>query len=384
MFDADDKILAELILEIENGKVFRWSFVLCFMKKIKFNFSGEKLVFETSQSLFSSASVDNRTKVLLNSLRKNKDISYEKILDVGCGYGALGIFLKKQNSGAEVLCTDRDSLAVKFVERNAKINEVDVKTKWAIGYNNVTGKFNVIVSNFPAKAGLNALKDFVYGASYLLNKDGIFAIVIVSGLESDFEKVLNENIDVVYHETSSGYLIYHLKFKKIIKFFGESYFRNKIRFLDYEMKTAYNLPEFDTPSFSTELFLEFLKEMSYKNISIINPNQGHVALGALKFLEPEKINLISRDLLSLEFSKENLLKNGFENIGDGAKADLVIWNVNADEEFELFSKRLDELKKCSERILIGGKSNMIQRFLKKNGIEILEEKKNHGFIVVAI
>ena len=169
------------------------------MKKIDFNFSGEKLTFETSQSLFSSAHVDNGTKFLLNSLRKNNDISYGEILDVGCGYGPLGIFLKQQNPDANVLCVDRDCLAVEFARVNAKLNSVDVDTKCGLGYEKVDGKFDLIVSNFPAKAGEKMLMNFIYGASSLLNKNGSFAMVIVRGLEKSFRNVINNDIESAPH-----------------------------------------------------------------------------------------------------------------------------------------------------------------------------------------
>jgi len=355
------------------------------MKKINFNFGGEKLVFETSQSLFSSAGVDAGTKFLLNSLRKNDAISYGKILDVGCGYGPIGIFLKRQNSGADVLCVDRDSMAVEFAGRNAKLNGVEINTKWGLGYSGVGGKFDLIVSNFPAKAGANALKNFVYGASGLLKKDGIFAVVIVRRLESELLELLDDSIEVAYHETVGTYSVYHLKFGKNLEISSDPHLRNRIKFLEYDIETAYNLPEFDTPSFLTELFLDRLEGRVAKDVGVVNPNQGHLALGALKILKPKKMILTSRDLLSLEFSKRNLLGNGFENVessdADSSKKDLVIWNVNKDEELELFRGRLEGFGKSSDKILIGGRASIIRRFLKKCGVKILQEKVKKGFLV---
>lgn len=358
------------------------------MKKLVFNFGGEKLKFETSQSLFSSAKVDSGTKFLLNSLRKDSNISYGKILDVGCGYGALGIFLKKQHNEASVLCIDRDSLATKFCEKNAKSNGVDIETKWTIDYQNIDDRFNLIVSNFPAKAGLNALKKFVYGASQILDDNGIFAVVIVRGLEKNMDAVLNENINVLFKEGAGGYLIYHLSFNKKINFIDNPYFRNNIHFLGYKMDTAYNIDEFEAPSFITELFVDFIKKMKDKNITIVNPNQGHIALAALKFMKPETISLISRDFLSLKFCSNNLAKNNFKGFkileNNIKKSDIVIWNVNGDEEFELFERRLNEFSNHSNRILIGGKSSILHKFLEKCERKILDEKTRHGFSVILI
>ena len=91
-------------------------------KRINFNWSGISTSFDSSQALFSSVDIDVGTQALLNSLRKNKAIDYSKVLDLGCGYGVIGIFLKKQDLSREVVLSDRDMLAVEFSQHNALLN----------------------------------------------------------------------------------------------------------------------------------------------------------------------------------------------------------------------------------------------------------------------
>jgi hypothetical protein len=66
------------------------------------------------------------------------------------------------------------------------------------------------------------------------------------------------------------------------------------------------LREFDNLHFITQLIAELLPRKDIKEIFIQEPNNGHLAILALHFMKPQKINLISKDLLSLKFSKENL------------------------------------------------------------------------------
>src|SRR3989344_5359591 len=96
-------------------------------KRIDFNFGGLKLKLDLSQSLFSSADIDIGTKALINSLRKDSAVKFGKILDLGCGYGVIGVFLKKQHPESSVVCADRDALAVEFAKRNSLLNECEVE-----------------------------------------------------------------------------------------------------------------------------------------------------------------------------------------------------------------------------------------------------------------
>ena len=119
-------------------------------KRIIFNWSGISTSFDSSQALFSSVDIDVGTQALLNSLRKNKGIDYSKILDRGCGYGIIGIFLKKQDLSREVVLSDRDMLAVLFSQHNVLLNEVDVKVDHGLDYEGLGSdeKFSLIATKF--------------------------------------------------------------------------------------------------------------------------------------------------------------------------------------------------------------------------------------------
>jgi SAM-dependent methyltransferase len=361
-------------------------------KRINFNFSKQKLMFDVSQSLFSSTNIDEGTKALLNSLRKNEKIKYESILDLGGGYGIIGIFLKKQNPDAEVECVDRDALAIEFSKHNAEVNNCKIKVYGSLGYQEVGGKFDLIVCNFPAKAGEKALEDFVYNASWHLHENGIFAIVIVKELEKEFEKSLNQDINVLYKQKTSGHIIYHLGYKKEIKSEEDPYYRKNVNFhidnKNYKLKTAVNVNEFISQHYSTMCILGLIKKLEAKEPVIIEPFQGHVAIGVMHYMKPKKITLVSRDLLSLRYSEKNLIENGerqvnvvhtphlSENLGD-----LVIWRIDEKEEKKVFQLKFNLLKKNYKRIVIAGKKGQLGRFLKRK-IKKEFEKENYKAILL--
>ena len=77
-----------------------------FHKMINYRAFGHSLRFRSSQDLFSSHDIDTGTRFLLRSIVMAGLGKSERILDLGCGYGPLGICLKKLNSGSEVHLVD--------------------------------------------------------------------------------------------------------------------------------------------------------------------------------------------------------------------------------------------------------------------------------------
>src|SRR5690348_13915146 len=92
-----------------------------FKKEVTYPFNGEKFKFDVGETLFSTFEVDHGTDVLLRSI----DFKGAKaILDLGCGWGPIGIILAKTNPQAQVILGDRDLLAVRYTNENIKKNKV--------------------------------------------------------------------------------------------------------------------------------------------------------------------------------------------------------------------------------------------------------------------
>ena len=85
-----------------------------FHKTFNYRAFGCDFRFRTSQELFSSHDIDTGTRFLLRCIVENDLHKSKQILDLGCGYGPLGVVLKKLNPEAEVHMVDRDALAVMY------------------------------------------------------------------------------------------------------------------------------------------------------------------------------------------------------------------------------------------------------------------------------
>ncbi len=362
-------------------------------KRINFNFDKQKLIFDTSQELFSFAKVDEGTKELLNSLRKNSDLDYKNILDLGCGYGVIGIFLKNKFPKAEVLCTDRDSLAIEFTQHNAKLNFINLRAFPSLDFQQIKDKFSLILTNFPAKLEKEGLGYFIAKSSEHLEKNGTLALVIVKELSSSIGEILkNENITVSFKEKNKNYSIYHLQFKeKISSNFSYNLSREYFSVANkrVSLNTTKALREFDTPHIITDLILEILENKKFEKVSIVNPNQGLIPWGVKEILKAREINLVSNDLLQLKISSDALLKEGFnkfnienENLAK-EKADLLIWSIY-DEDDKTIEGKLKIYLKNFKNLLLGGRLPVIKRVIKKMNISINENLYKNGYTAIFI
>lgn len=132
------------------------------------------MVFLTDAGVFSKKMVDYGSQALLNTLNLE---SGKTLLDVGCGYGPLGLTLGKV-FGVQATLIDINSRAVDLAKTNAEKNWVDAKIFQSNIYEDVEGKFDYIISNPPIRAGKVVVHEIIKGAFHHLEDRGSLTIVI--------------------------------------------------------------------------------------------------------------------------------------------------------------------------------------------------------------
>lgn len=158
---------------------------------IETELQGEQLSFETTYGLFSPKEIDQGTKLLLRYLEIEKDYD---CLDLGCGYGPIGLWMAKKASNGRTLMLDKDFVAIDFANRNCANNQLSNATAllsngfFALG----DQTFDLIVSNIPAKVGNEMLYLFLYDAMHHLKPGGKFVVVTVNGLRHFCKRTFNE------------------------------------------------------------------------------------------------------------------------------------------------------------------------------------------------
>ncbi|MFH0890106.1 MAG: methyltransferase [Candidatus Aenigmatarchaeota archaeon] len=136
--------------------------------------NGATYKFATTSGIFSKDRVDKGTMLLVESVRINKG---DKILDIGCGYGVIGIVFAKQADS--VIMTDVNERAVEFSKTNVKLNNLDnISVIESDLYENVKGAgFDKVVCNPPIRAGKNITIKIIEGAKSHLAKGGKLFLV---------------------------------------------------------------------------------------------------------------------------------------------------------------------------------------------------------------
>ena len=149
------------------------------------------LRFYTTWGLFSPRVIDDGSRLLLDYLELQQT---DDCLDLGCGYGVLGLCMARQAPAGHTLMVDKDFVAVEYAEKNRVANGIDnASCLLSNGFAQIPGqKFDVIVSNIPAKVGKEMLYIYLFDALEYLKPGGSFYIVTITGLRQFFKRGFSE------------------------------------------------------------------------------------------------------------------------------------------------------------------------------------------------
>ena len=375
-------------------------------RTVSFRHAGQDFRFLLSQSLFSSYDIDRGSRLLLKSIAQHIDVApMTSALDVGCGVGVLGICLGKQNPNALVTFQDRDALACEFTRTNARVNQVgNARIAGALALEGIPGeRFDLIVSNVPAKAGKRVLEDFFRRVPGFLTPRGVAACVIVSPLGELARAVLSEcNATVLHEETNGTHDVYHFACESEAAPHAilDTYSRGSHVFhasgTDYTLATVLGLPEFDTPSYRSSLAQNMSGNADVGGELLVwNPGQGHLPafLWAKKRDAIRGISLAGRDILSLKATSsnlENLGMNpalirslhvasshlGFDTIG---AYDFVAAFPDLEIETRALFSVVPSLLRKGGIFLVAAKSSLIYRVLsERHPFTVLSDRRNRG------
>ncbi len=171
--------------------------------QIKAFLLNQGFIFNTTWGLFCPEDIDQGTKLLLKALSEDKKVlalldtdsdEHANILDIGCGYGPIGIALAKAYPTASVDLIDKDFVAIDYSRKNALENGTkNTKAYLSNGYSHIPSDktYSLIVSNLPAKVS----KEFfwiLFGETFdHLETGGVFVVVVIKQLEIMARKNFN-------------------------------------------------------------------------------------------------------------------------------------------------------------------------------------------------
>jgi len=178
------------------------------IRELKYTFNKQTIIYKTDAGIFSKDHIDFGSNVLLNSLSDLE--KYSSVLDVGCGYGTIGLAIAKGYPDLKVDMVDVNERAVSLTKNNIVYNNLrNVNAFVSDLYSEVTSTYDCIISNPPIRAGKKVVFGVVEEGYRYLNENGVIYVVIQKkqGAPSLFNK-MNEvygNAEIINKE--KGYYI---------------------------------------------------------------------------------------------------------------------------------------------------------------------------------
>lgn len=180
-------------------------------KIINFNWQGQTLHLKTDAGVFSRDSVDFGSRTLLATFLNNTTGDFDQLLDLGCGYGAMGLALATAYPKAQIDMVDVSQRALTLAESNAQANQI---TNAAIFFSDVYSEidktdYDHVLSNPPIRAGKEVVHGIISGAKDHLKLGGRLTIVIQKkqGAPSAKKKMAELYGNVTELDRKKGYWI---------------------------------------------------------------------------------------------------------------------------------------------------------------------------------
>ncbi len=178
-------------------------------REVAFEFRGRRFRFLTDRGVFSYGHVDRGTRLLLEALEVGPE---DEVLDMGCGYGVVGVVAAVLAPRGRVVMVDVNARAVELARENARrAGLANVEVLHGDLYAPVAGRrFDVIATNPPIRAGRRVVRAVVEGARQHLKPGGRFYLVARTAHGA---KTLGRLVEQVFGhaeevERGGGYRVY--------------------------------------------------------------------------------------------------------------------------------------------------------------------------------
>lgn len=180
------------------------------IKKTEIYIRNKKYTFFTDNGVFAKKGLDFGTHLLLDTVLKER--LKGDILDLGCGYGPIGISVKKEFKEVSVDMTDVNHRSMKLARMNAKENDAEVSIFESDGYEYILKKYDYIISNPPIRVGKEKLYELLFDSLEHLKENGELWIVIHKdqGAKST-SKMLGEKYQVEIKNKDKGFFIIQVR-----------------------------------------------------------------------------------------------------------------------------------------------------------------------------
>jgi 16S rRNA (guanine1207-N2)-methyltransferase len=303
---------------------------------------GLQIALDVPYDVFSTLQIDDGTLLLLDNLAPE---SPQRILDMGCGYGALGLPLAARFPLATVEMVDRDLLAVEWSLKNARKNNLAQALPYpSLGFANLpssTEPYDWILCNVPARIGMPFIKDLFLSGSKKLKATGEIRVVIINDLRPTLES-LRDEVGFSIEEVIKGprHSVYRMKAPSSSPAtpsptFEELYLRDEVVVSNLRLKRPFDISgDSHRLEKSLPVLFDALPKKAPARLFNFRCSYGVLPLLARKRYPDAAVVAWDRDLLATTFCRANAESLRLaENLDIRSAADLRS-AVKSDETFD--------------------------------------------------
>lgn len=334
-----------------------------FKSKFRYSALGSDLQIQIPFDVFSTQRIDEGTLLLLDHLPSS---SPANILDMGCGYGALGLPIAAHYPNTKVVMVDRDLLAVTWSKKNAENNSLANVRAWgSLGFRDVHEKFDWILCNVPARIGEPFIKNLIQLGCARLNPDGELRVVVINDLApmvSEMKLIIKGPRHSIYSINTSEIsskitppeILYH---RDEVKIDGLSFDRPFDLGGDDQKRLRSGLPVL-IDTLPKKIYIPEFKILCFRS------GYGQLPLISRKRWPEARVVAIDRDLLGTTFTLHNAEKLGLNERLEVRENAHFPDAINPEEKFNLI---LGELSPSAEEAVAFAEMQSIENALAKGG-----------------
>jgi len=152
---------------------------------------GQELTFHSTWGLFSPREIDEGSRLLLDHVQVG---AADDCLDLGCGYGAIGLTLARLAPDGHTTLVDKDFVAIDYCRKNMALNRIgNAEALLSNGFDAIRERrFDLVASNIPAKVGNELMTLFFHDAWRQLNPGGRLYVVTINGLREYIKRTFKQ------------------------------------------------------------------------------------------------------------------------------------------------------------------------------------------------
>jgi 16S rRNA (guanine1207-N2)-methyltransferase len=153
---------------------------------------GKSMQFTSTWGLFSPEKLDDGSLMLLDYMEFRKT---DSSIDLGCGYGVLGMTAARECPEGQHLLIDKDFVAIEYAKKNCFDNKLaNTEVQLSNGFRHVdpARRFDLVMSNLPAKASKEQHYLYLLDAYNAMNAGGRFYVVTINGLREFMQRTFKE------------------------------------------------------------------------------------------------------------------------------------------------------------------------------------------------